>query len=119
MPELIGTDSRGTLAAWTTHLTVRFPDAFEKLTIQVVETAGVNAADWRVQASAQPATTYPPTFSDPHTLTDENGTSEFDLPADTSQVQTLCDCWNWIRVQARNNGGLAPAATLTINILGG
>jgi len=113
LPELIGTDSRGTLAAWTTHLTVRFPDAFKKLLIQVVETGGVNAADWRVQASALEA------FTNPHTLTDENGTSEFDLAASASQTETLCDCWNWIRVQARNNAGGAPAATLTINIMGG
>ena len=113
MPELIGTDSRDTLPAWTTHLTVRFLPSFRKILIQVVETIGNNAADWRVQAASDED------FTNPHTLTDENGVSEFDLPADTSQTQSLCDCSPWVRVQARIDAGVGLTATLTVNISGG
>ena len=113
MPTVIETFSGATVAAWTTVITVTFFQEFRRLVIQVAETGGANPIDFRVLASMNAD------MSAYEILEDALGNAAFDVAAGTNEYETLCDCWPYIAVQLRNDGGGANIGAYTVTISGG
>jgi len=113
MPKIIQTQSGVTIAGWVTAITTKFYSEFRRLLIQVTETGGVNPIEYRVHGAMAAD------FVNFETLDDALGTTVFDVAAGANEYETLCDCWPWVRVQVRNDGGGANAGAYTITFSGG
>jgi len=113
MPKVLQTQTGVTVAGWVTALTTKFYSEFRRLVFQVTETGGANPIEYRVHGAMTSD------FANFETLDDALGTTVFDVAAGANEYQTLCDCWPYVRVQVRNDGGGGAAGAYTVSVSGG
>jgi len=95
--------SQATTAGWVTIVTITRGEEWSRLLIHVLETAGAQSIQYRVQASNDS------TFAGVETLADADGNVAWTVAASGSDFQSLCDCWGWVRVQVINGTGVGTA----------
>ena len=103
MGVLIADEAQATTAGWVTIASINFIPEFDKLLIHVFETGGAQSIQYRLQASNDSG------FAGVETLADADGNVAWTIAASGSDWQTLCDCWNYVRVQVINGDGVGAA----------
>ena len=103
MGDILVDATRNTTAGWVTIASSQFLTMFTKLLIHVYELAGAQSIQYRVQGSNNAD------FDGVETLEDREGNVTWTVAASASDYQTLCDCWNHIRVQVINGDGVGRA----------
>ncbi len=102
MGDIIVDVTQDTTAGWVTIASTNFLSN-TKLLIHVFELAGAQTIQYRVQASSNAE------FDGVETLADREGNIAWTVAASGSDFQTLCDCWNYVRVQVINGDGVGRA----------
>ncbi len=103
MGDIVADHTQNTTAGWVTIISNKFSTMFTKLLIHVFELAGAQSIQYRVQASNNAE------FDGVETLADKEGNVAWTVAASGSDFQTLCDCWNYVRVQVMNGTGVGKA----------
>ncbi len=103
MGDILVDETQNTTAGWMTIASSKFFTMFTKLLFHVFETAGAQSIQYRVQASNNAE------FDGVETLEDREGNVAWTVAASGTDYQTLCDCWNYIRVQIINGDGVGRA----------
>lgn len=103
MGDIVVDATQNTTGAWVTIVSNKFSTMFTKLLIHVFELVGAQSIRYRVQASNNAE------FDGVETLLDREGNVEWTVAASGSDFQTICDCWNYVRVQVRNGTGVGRA----------
>ena len=103
MGDIAVDETQNTTAGWVTIASIKFLVMFTKLLIHVFELGGAQTIQYRVQASNNAE------FDGVETLTDSRGNAAWTVAASGSDFQTLCDCWNYVRVQVINGDGVGRA----------
>lgn len=106
MGTLIVDATQATTAGWVTIASTKVFSQFAKLLIHVFETGGAQTIQYRVQASNDPD------FDGVETLADRYGNVAWTIAASGSDFQTICDCWDYVRVQVINGDGIGTARCL-------